>query len=223
MNSKAVSASSAEQISKPGFFGLLGNPWLDRTIAAIGCLPFAYYAYYRYRHGFPNLLLIAFLIQIALLVGPMLIRRPPKRVTPNPAYWLLAFVATYWLLMPLLASPGHPLVSIGVTNALAICSLLIAAWARLSLGRNIGFVPAQRELVLHGAYRYVRHPIYTAIFLLYLSFVARVYSPRNALIAGLGILWFVIKSFVEEDFLRADPQYAAYMQKVRARWIPFVV
>jgi len=28
---------------------------------------------------------------------------------------------------------------------------------------------------------------------------------------------------VEEDFLRADPQYAAYMKKVRARWIPYVI
>jgi len=32
-----------------------------------------------------------------------------------------------------------------------------------------------------------------------------------------------VKSLVEEDFLRADPQYAAYMQRVRARWIPFLV
>jgi protein-S-isoprenylcysteine O-methyltransferase Ste14 len=223
MNSTQVAPSNAERSSALRLLKVLGNPWVDRTIATIACIPFVYYGYYRYRHGFPNLLLVAFLIQLALLVGPMLFRRPPKRVTPNPGYWLLAFVATYWLLMPILASPGRPIVSIAVANILAICSLLIAAWARFSIGRNIGFVPAQRELVLHGAYRYVRHPIYTAIFLLYLSFVARVYSPRNVLIAGLGIFWFVVKSFVEEEFLRADPQYASYMQKVRARWVPFVL
>jgi protein-S-isoprenylcysteine O-methyltransferase Ste14 len=40
---------------------------------------------------------------------------------------------------------------------------------------------------------------------------------------GLGAFWFLIKSIIEENFLRADPQYAAYMQKVHARWIPFVV
>ena len=41
---------------------------------------------------------------------------------------------------------------------------------------------------------------------------------------GLGVFWFIpIKSLVEEDFLRTDPQYATYMQKVRARWIPFVL
>jgi protein-S-isoprenylcysteine O-methyltransferase Ste14 len=33
----------------------------------------------------------------------------------------------------------------------------------------------------------------------------------------------LVKSFAEESFLRADSQYAAYMTKVRARWIPFVI
>ena len=41
---------------------------------------------------------------------------------------------------------------------------------------------------------------------------------------GLGAFWFIpVKSLVEEDFLRDDPEYVAYMQKVRARWIPFVI
>jgi len=41
---------------------------------------------------------------------------------------------------------------------------------------------------------------------------------------GLGVFWYIpIKSLVEEGFLRHDSQYAAYMQKVRARWIPFVI
>jgi protein-S-isoprenylcysteine O-methyltransferase Ste14 len=38
------------------------------------------------------------------------------------------------------------------------------------------------------------------------------------------VFWFIpIKSLVEEDFLRQDPQYATYMKTVRARWIPFVI
>jgi hypothetical protein len=40
----------------------------------------------------------------------------------------------------------------------------------------------------------------------------------------MGVLWFIpIKSLVEEHFLRHDPRYAAYMQRVRVRWIPFVI
>jgi protein-S-isoprenylcysteine O-methyltransferase Ste14 len=54
--------------------------------------------------------------------------------------------------------------------------------------------------------------------------VLRAYSPLNALLLGLGVFWFIpVKSLVEEDFLRQDPQYADYMKRVRARWIPFVI
>jgi len=223
MNSTQVIASKVERSSTSALLQVLAKPWLDRSVAAVACIPFAYYGYYRYRQIGNAVPLVSLWIQYVLLIIPMIARRPPKRVTPNPAYWLLAFVASYWTLMPILGSPGHALIPDGITKALAIGSLVIAVWARLSLGRNIGFVPAQRDLVTHGAYHYVRHPIYTGVFLSYLAFALGGYSPRNALIAGLGILWFVVKSFVEEDFLRMDPQYAAYMQKVRARWIPFVV
>jgi protein-S-isoprenylcysteine O-methyltransferase Ste14 len=168
--------------------------------------------------------LLSFAIGTLIAFVTMILRRPPKRITPNPVYWLLAFVATYWPLLTLgVIQKGQPVVSTPVSNIVAICSLVVFVWARLSLGRNIGMVPAQREIVTTGAYRYVRHPIYTGLFLGSLGVALRAYSPRNVLILGLGILWFLIKSIVEENFLRADPQYAAYLQTVRARWIPFVV
>jgi uncharacterized membrane protein YhaH (DUF805 family) len=37
-------------------------------------------------------------IQTIILVITMAFRRTPVRVTPNPWYWLLAFVATYGLI-----------------------------------------------------------------------------------------------------------------------------
>ena len=204
---------------------VLALPWLDRTIAAIACVPLVYGAYYRYEHfhhGFP---LIAAALNTLILVATMVIRRPPKRVTPNPLYWLLAFVASYWLILILgLLQRGRPLAANWITDAIAVLGLLIVVWARLSLGRNIGFVPAQRELVHSGAYAFMRHPIYTGVLFTHIAFVLRAFSPLNALLMGLGVFWFIpVKSLVEEDFLRADPQYAAYMQRVRARWIPFVI
>jgi len=221
---QAVAAPTAPNLSF-SFMRLLSLPWLDRTIAAIACVPLVYLAYYRYEHwhhGFP---LVASALNVLILVVTMIIRRPPKRVTSNPWYWLLAFVATYWdLLVLAFLQQGHPLVSNWVTDVIAVAGLLIVIWARLSLGRNIGFVPAQRELVHTGAYAYMRHPVYTGGLLTTLAFLLRAFSPQNAILMGLRILWFIpIKSLVEEDFLRADPHYAAYMQRVRARWIPFVI
>ncbi len=220
----AVAPATAPNLSS-NVIRLLALPWLDRTIAAIACVPLVYGAYYRYEHfhhGFP---LIAAALNTLILVVTMVIRRPPKRVTPNPLYWLLAFVASYWLILILgLLQKGRPLAANWITDSIAVLGLLIVVWARLSLGRNIGFVPAQRELVHSGAYAFMRHPIYTGVLFTHIAFVLRAFSPLNALLMGLGVFWFIpVKSLVEEDFLRADPQYAAYMHGVRARWIPFLI
>jgi protein-S-isoprenylcysteine O-methyltransferase Ste14 len=204
---------------------VLAQPWLDRTIAAVACVPISYGVYYRYTHFHHGLPLIASMLNTVILIITMVIRRPPKRVTPNPWYWLLAFVASYWLVFILFfLQKGKPLTANWITDALAVLGLVIMLWARLSLGRNIGLVPAQRELVHSGAYAFMRHPVYTGLLVTSIAFVLRAYSPLNALLMGLGVFWFIpIKSLVEENFLRADPQYAAYMQRVRARWIPFVI
>jgi protein-S-isoprenylcysteine O-methyltransferase Ste14 len=204
---------------------VLSLPWLDRTIAAVACVPIAYGVYYRYTHFHHGLPLFAAVLNTVVLIVTMLIRRPPKRVTPNPWYWLLAFVASYWLVFIIFfLQKGNALVANWITNSLAILGLLVVLWARISLGRNIGMVPAQRELVHSGAYAFMRHPVYTGVLLTSTAFVLRAYSPLNVLLMGLGIFWFIpVKSLVEENFLRADPQYAAYMERVRARWIPFVI
>jgi protein-S-isoprenylcysteine O-methyltransferase Ste14 len=222
---QAVAPATAPNLSF-NVMRVLSHPGLDRTIAAVACLPLVYGAYYRYQHfhrlGLP---LIASVLNILIIVVTMVFRRPPKRVTPNPWYWLLAFVASYWhSVIIFLLQSGTPLAANWITDALAVTGLLVMLGARISLGRNIGFVPAQRELVHTGAYAFMRHPVYTGVLLTNLSFVLRAYSPLNALLMGLGVFWFIpVKSLVEEDFLRHDPQYAAYMQRVRARWIPFVI
>jgi len=203
---------------------LLSEPYLDRTIALIATLPFLWLAYYRYEHMKLGLPLLAFTAGVLILFVTMIVRRPPTRVTPNPLYWLLAFLATYWGVFTVgFIQKGVSIAPEWAIQIVGLSSLAVIVWARLSLGRNIGFVPAQRRIVTTGAYAYVRHPIYTGLFLAYLALAFQAFSPRNVLILSLGILWFVIKSIVEENFLRADPEYAAYLNRVRARWIPFVL
>jgi len=204
---------------------VLSLPWLDRTIAAVACIPLVYGVYYRYVHFHHGLPLIASVLNTSLVILTMMVRRPPKRVTPNPWYWLLAFIASYWLVFIIFfLQKGSPLVANWLTDSLAVLGLVVVLWARISLGKNIGFVPAQRQLVSNGAYAYMRHPVYTGVLITTIAFVLRAYSPLNVLLLGLGVFWFIpIKSLIEESFLRHDPHYAAYMQRVRSRWIPFVV
>jgi protein-S-isoprenylcysteine O-methyltransferase Ste14 len=207
-----------------GFLQRLMDPTVDRTIAIVAVLPMVWAAYYRYHHFGLNLPVIYYFMNTFVLVLTMALRRPAKRITANPWFWLLAFVNTYFLvaILPFM-DRGRALISPLLSNVIAIMALLVTVWARLSLGRNIGFVPAQREIVTEGAYRYVRHPIYTGVMLSSLAVALRIYSPRNVTLLAIAVLWILLKSFVEEIFLRADPQYAAYMTRVRARWIPLVI
>jgi len=207
------------------FNRVLALPWLDRSIAIIACAPLAYMAYFRLQHWHLGIPLVTMTLGSLLLIATMVVRRPPVRVTPNPFYWLLAFVATYWSLLTLsVMQQGRPLVPSWVTDALAIVGIVITIWARISLGRNIGFVPAQRQLVTTGAYAFVRHPVYTGVLFLIPAIALRAYTPRNLLVFALGLFWFIpVKTLVEENFLRQDPEYATYMTRVRYRWIPFLV
>jgi protein-S-isoprenylcysteine O-methyltransferase Ste14 len=202
---------------------VLSIPWVDRTIAIVASLPFAIELYRRYTTvglSFPRAILG---LQFFVLILTMVARRPPKRVTPNPWFWLLAFVATYGALaIAAYGPPGRSLVPWWVSNTIAVLSVTISIWARVNLGRNIGFVPAQRQIVSSGAYGFVRHPIYTGLFLSLFGFILRAYSEANVLAAATVIALFMIKSVVEERFLSQDPEYAEYLARVRWRWLPGV-
>jgi protein-S-isoprenylcysteine O-methyltransferase Ste14 len=200
------------------------NPLVDKIAALIACGPFLWQLYANYRrYGFdtPRVFLALHLLSFIL---PSLFRRTPVRVTPNPLYWLLAFVATYWNLMTTgFVAPGHPIVPREITGLISLFGTVVVLLARVKLGRNIGLVPAQRKIVTGGIYDVVRHPIYAGGFMLIAAVMLRSYSPLNVALFSIGIVLFIIKSVVEEDFLRADPEYEAYMQRVRWRWVPGVV
>ncbi|WP_416136228.1 methyltransferase family protein [Aquabacterium sp. A7-Y] len=153
----------------------------------------------------------------------MVTRRPPRRTTTDLRFWLLAFVPTYGTFGPaFFAQPGVPLVSLWISNAVAGAALLLGVTSRLTLGRNISIVPAQRNLVTTGPYAYIRHPIYTTVFLTYLSLNLQMFSVVNLLMTSTLIVLFMVKSLIEEAFLKKDTDYVTYMQKVRYRWVPFV-
>jgi len=219
-----MTVSSQSCRSTWSFAGFLADPRVDRTVAIIAILPTAYLIYWRLRQGTLDIVRVNLILQSLLLITTTVARRPPVRVTLNPWFWLLAFVATYWIVFSALATPaGTPIVPRRLILTLSWLGLLIAVYARLSLGRNIGFVPAQRQIVTTGAYGFVRHPIYTGGFVNYIALLLLRYSRTTAILVGLGIFWFLLKSVVEEHFLRTDPEYSAYMARVRHRWIPWVV
>ncbi len=102
----------------------------------------------------------------------------------------------------------------------------LLAWrSAVALGRNLVPMPepiAGGSLVTEGPFRYVRHPIYTAIVLGFAGVSLLFNSWFAALGTALLYLLFAHKSRYEEGLLRiAYPNYQAYVRRVRFR-IPFL-
>jgi protein-S-isoprenylcysteine O-methyltransferase Ste14 len=122
-----------------------------------------------------------------------------------------------------IALAGWPALPFGAALC-AVAGALLGSWA-LTANRpgnfNIRPLPrAQGQLVTAGPYRWIRHPMYSALLLVAAAGVAWVPSgPTLALWALLaGVLW--LKAGVEERALRAcHPGYADYCRATR-RFVP---
>jgi protein-S-isoprenylcysteine O-methyltransferase Ste14 len=93
------------------------------------------------------------------------------------------------------------------------------AFALATLGRSFGIVPADRGLVRHGPYRFVRHPIYAFEALFFLGYLMAVPTPRSFIVITVWTVLQVGRIIREERILGG---YDQYRQQVRWRLIPFV-
>lgn len=202
----------------------LRNPWIDRLIAVIAAIPFAWVLIYNLGVGGLTIPQTAVILQLMLLLLTMLFRRPPVRITPQPLYWVVAFVGSYYgFLTVSILTEGVALAPSLLTDGLSLLSIGLDGYARITLGRNIGFVPAERRLVMAGPYRLVRHPIYSALFLAEICVILESFSWVNLALSVVFLGLFVIKTLMEERFLAENPVYREYMARVRHRWIPGLV
>ena len=102
---------------------------------------------------------------------------------------------------------------------MAIAGLALAAWGLLSLGKSFGVAPADRGLVLHGPYRFLRHPIYAGELLAVLAVLLGNETPGNALAVGLLLGSVLLRIRWEE---RALGGYCGYAHRTRWRLLPGV-
>ena len=95
----------------------------------------------------------------------------------------------------------------------------------LSLGRNLTAVPHPKEEAVHvqsGAYKIVRHPIYSGIILAAIGFAFVINGTLTFFYVIVLFIFFDIKSRREEQWLSEKfPTYSFYQQKVR-KLIPFI-
>lgn len=111
--------------------------------------------------------------------------------------------------------------------AFSVLGLALALWARNALGRNWSYqvtLKADHELVTAGPYASIRHPIYTAVILLFMGIMLLV--PSICAVIGTGlVVWSCWVKLRQEEklMLKQFPDsYPTYMARTK-RLVPGLV
>jgi protein-S-isoprenylcysteine O-methyltransferase Ste14 len=137
----------------------------------------------------------------------------------------LIFAAPF--LTPQLSSWSIPWDTIGRVLGVLLIGIggILALAGLVNLGPNLAVVPHPKDdasLVEYGAYKIVRHPIYSGIILGAFGWALFMNSLPTLLLAAILFLFFDIKSRREEKWLsRKFENYPAYQQRVR-KLVPFI-
>ena len=137
---------------------------------------------------------------------------------------LLVFGPRTWHGLPRWTDPYTRLGSV-TGGILLFAGLILAAAGALNLGRNLTPLPRPKEqatLVVTGAYRLVRHPIYSGVTFMAFGWALWLHGWLTLGYALLLFTFFDVKSRREERWLEEKfPEYAAYRRRVR-KLIPFI-
>lgn len=167
-----------------------------------------------------------------LLIGALLLNSHPSVAEPRNLreifvplaacfyfvlYQCVARLPPYWSGSLVDNQVRGPLALVGLT--LGVIGPIISFWAVISLGKSFGVFVSVREVVLHGPYRYVRHPIYLGYFCIWIGLLLSSVSRAIFCLVPLHIALVVYRARLEEARLaEASPAYREYMRKTGFLW-----
>ncbi len=110
--------------------------------------------------------------------------------------------------------------------ALAVLGAVVAIWARLILGRSwsgsTATLKQDHKLAQKGPYRFMRHPIYTGLFMAMLGLACTIGLLGNYIGVVLGLIALLIRIPTEEKLMveQFPNEYPEYMKRTK-KLIPF--
>ncbi len=136
-------------------------------------------------------------------------------------------VSLQFLLILFVAFPSSAPTLTGLNVMLFVIGIVVLLCALLVMApRTFTVMPEpkeQGELVTHGIYRLVRHPMYLAVLLCALAASMAYQETWKWVLSGLLMMVSIIKIQYEEQMLRKRyREYDAYRKKVKAI-IPFIL
>ncbi len=180
---------------------------------------FAYVAIRHWRADPTRITLLLLVVAEFFTLGLSLVVRVPIRRDWNPLALFCALGASYYFVAVHLG-PGLKLVPEAIGAALQVAGICWQLFAKASLRRSFGILPANRGIVSHGAYRFVRHPMYLGYFVMDMGFLLTNFGLQNVLVYAGQFVLQAVRVSREERLLSSDESYRIYKGKVRFRVIP---
>jgi protein-S-isoprenylcysteine O-methyltransferase Ste14 len=166
-------------------------------------------------------------IQLYLYSGVLLLLG--RRVTALPqriedillplgtTFFYLAYNAIPWFPGPLknsLLPAGWQTPFLVTGLILNVIGLWIAIWAAIYLGRSFGVLIEVRKVVLEGAYKRMRHPMYSGYLCFLAGFAMTNFSIAFLVLIPLHMFLLLYRARLEEERLSAcSPEYAEYRKR----------
>jgi protein-S-isoprenylcysteine O-methyltransferase Ste14 len=156
-----------------------------------------------------------------LVVLLTVMRRPALAVDRS---WQARVVTSVSILgVPFIRPTGGGAIPDMQTALITAGGLLLIIIGKMTLGRSFGLMPAHRGLVCTGVYGLVRHPIYAGYLVTHVGFLLAHPSALNLALLVTSDTALLVRAMFEERTLARDPQYVAYMHRVRWRVLPGVI
>jgi protein-S-isoprenylcysteine O-methyltransferase Ste14 len=155
-------------------------------------------------------------------------------VTTDRSPWWRGTRGEWWVVAQVLLlaaaailSPAGPKVvsSPAAAATVALIGAVMLVTGAVALGSNLSILPSPREgaqVVRHGVYRWVRHPIYGGVILLTIGWAVYRGDLLHVLLAVGICLFFAAKASREERYLQDRfPDYTVYRRRTW-RFMPWV-
>ena len=192
-----------------------------KTMAAITITYFAVRIFQSYQFR-PNNVLLLLLLGEIITISLVIVAKPTDTRDFSITPVLLTVAGTFCIILVSLDT-GIQLVPRIVSQTIMVIGICWQILSKIYLGRSFGLLPAHRSVVDTGPYRLIRHPIYFGYFINHVGFLLNQFSLYHLMILTIVYLFQFGRMYYEEKTLSRSEEYRQYKERVKKRFIPFVI
>ncbi|HDR1922580.1 TPA: isoprenylcysteine carboxylmethyltransferase family protein [Pasteurella multocida] len=170
----------------------------------------------------PNIILFLMLLAEVITFFLVIVSKFTDTRDFNIIPVLLTILATFYF-FAISLNTGFKIVYPVISILFMLFGIAWQIFSKIYLGRSFGLLPAYRNIVDTGPYRLVRHPIYFGYFMTHVGFLLNQFSFYNLFVFIILYCFQFGRMYYEERILSRTEEYCKYKERVKKRFIPFIL